>query len=181
MLSCSLNSFILYASLTIALYALSWTVYTTTLHPLASIPGPWLAKVSRLWIVVNTLRGDMDQTQRYLHSRYGRLVRIAPNEIACAEPDAIKNIYRLRDPLKKTDFYPVWGNKTFSKYPDNFSVTDERLHSDRRRIVNNVYAMSSVLQSEQFIDRCSLLLMDKLGSLADKNEAIDLGEWLQSV
>ena len=78
-----------------------------------------------------TAHGKMEHIQRTLHKRYGPLIRIAPNEIACACPEAIPQIYRLQNPISKTDFYSVWGNKSFSKYPDHFSVTDEKLHAQR--------------------------------------------------
>jgi hypothetical protein len=107
------------------------------------------------------------------------LIRIAPNEVACADPEAIKQIYPTQSPLMKTDFYPVWHNKTFSKYPDHFSATDERSHTERRRIVNHVYSLSNVLKSEEYIDKCSMLFAEKIGEYADQGLVLDLGEWLQ--
>lgn len=48
----------------LVLYSLGWIIYARTLHPLAKIPGPWLASVSRLWYMIQIYRGDMDKTQR---------------------------------------------------------------------------------------------------------------------
>ena len=160
-------------------YWLLWIIYARWFHPLRNVPGPWLASVSRLWILYVTWRGDMDHVQRELHQKYGSLIRVAPNECICSDPDAIKKIYRAKNPLTKTDFYPPWGNGAISKHPDSFSVTDERLHVERRRIVNHVYSLSNVLQSEQYIDECSTLFIKRLGSLADSGTTLDLGEWLQ--
>lgn len=174
----STSPFILLSCLLLAYYLL-WIVYALTLHPLASIPGPFLASISRLWIVYHLLRGDMEHVQRSLHAKHGPLIRIAPNEIACASPDAIKKVYRNQDPLQKSDFYPVWGNSVFSKYPDNFSGVDEKLHGERRRIVNAVYSLSNVLKSEKFIDACSELFVLRMGEFADGGVVVDLGEWLQ--
>jgi hypothetical protein len=81
--------------------------------------------------------------------------------------------------LKKASFYTIWQNKTFSKYPDNFSNTNERLHSERRRIVNNVYSMSTILSLEPYIDTCSALFMKRMGEFSDSSAVIDLGDWLQ--
>ncbi|KAK5044698.1 hypothetical protein LTR84_010590 [Exophiala bonariae] len=163
----------------VLIYLAAWIFYARTLHPLAKIPGPFWASVTRGWIVWRTYQGDMDHTQRALHQKYGYLVRIAPNEIACAYPNAIKQIYRMQNSPKKTDFYPPWGNKTFSKYPDHFSNTDEKLHAERRRIVNQVYTLSNVLQSEMYIDKCSALFIQRLGEYVDAGKIIDLGDWLQ--
>ena len=85
-------------------YLAGWIFYARTLHPLAKIPGPFWASVTRGWTVWRTYRGDMDHTQRALHQKYGYLVRIAPDEIACAYPDAIKQIYRMQNSPRKPDF-----------------------------------------------------------------------------
>jgi hypothetical protein len=120
--------------------------------------------VHHLW------RRDMDVVQRGLHQRYGPLVRIAPDEIACSDPEAIRKIYPTSKPLAKPHgFYSVWQNKSFSKYPDNFSNTDEKLHSERRRIVNNVYSMSTILSLEPYIDDCSKFFVQRMGKFADSH------------
>lgn len=163
----------------LTLWLLSWIIYCRTLHPLAKIPGPFLASVSRLWLWNTVQSGQMHHVQKALHEKYGKLVRIAPNELACSDTSAIKDIYRNQNPLEKSDFYSVWTSTSFGKYKDNFSVTNEREHAARRRIVNHVYSMSNVLKSEPYIDRCSALFMQKLTSFSDRDQPIDLGQWLQ--
>lgn len=161
-------------------YELCWIVYCRTIHPLAHIPGPFLASVSRLWIWICVGQGKLEQIETDLHRKHGHLVRIAPNEVSCTDPDAVKGLYRNRDPLEKTDFYTTWTNSAFdTKHRDNFSGVNEKEHSERRRIVNHVYSMSNVLRSEDFIDNCSRLFMQRLGEFADRSEIIDLGKWLQ--
>jgi hypothetical protein len=176
----SYTALLVYSSLALAGYTLAWIAYSRLLHPLKHIPGPFWASISRLWMVHHLWRGDMDIVQRKLHQRYGPLVRIAPDEIACAAPEAISKIYPTSKPLaKQHGFYSVWQNKSFSKYPDNFSNTDEKLHSERRRIVNNVYSMSTILSLEPYIDDCSRLFVQRMGEFADSGTAVDLGDWLQ--
>lgn len=121
----------------------------------------------------------MEHAQRRLHAKYGPLIRIGPNEVACADPDAIKKIYRIKDALDKTDFYTVWQNTSFSKHPDHFTSIKDKVHSERRRIVSHVYSLSNVLQSEKYIDLCSELFLEKLKENAKKDEPFDLGTWVQ--
>ena len=40
-----------------------------------------------MWQIV---RGNMDKTQRALHAKHGPMIRLAPNEVACSDPEAIK-------------------------------------------------------------------------------------------
>jgi hypothetical protein len=163
----------------IVLYWILWAVYTRILHPLASVPGPFWASLSRVWYMYRIYAGDMHTVQRSLHERYGPIVRIAPNEVSTAEVSAIPKIYKNQQPLTKTDFYSVWGGGTISKQLDTFAQPDEKVHSEYRRIVNPVYTLSNVLKSEAHINKVSALFVKRLGEHADRDEAINLGTWLQ--
>jgi hypothetical protein len=67
----------------------------TVLSPLARIPSPFGASLSRLWMVMHAWKGDMHRQMINLYSKYGKLVRTGPNEIAVSDLGAIKNIYGL--------------------------------------------------------------------------------------
>ena len=45
-------------------------------HPLASIPGPLLCKISKLWLAYKTYGGKQHLYLLELHRRYGDVVRI---------------------------------------------------------------------------------------------------------
>src|SRR5579859_8111734 len=68
-------------------------VYRRFFHPLAKYPGPFLASITRWWMVREVLSGEHDKHIRALHKKYGDIVRIAPNEVAIADPEAMKVIY----------------------------------------------------------------------------------------
>jgi hypothetical protein len=84
---------LVYSQLALVAYALLWVTYARLLYPLKHVPGPFWASVTRLWIVYHVWSGDMDVVQRTLHQQNGVLIRIGPNEIACADPEAIRKIY----------------------------------------------------------------------------------------
>ena len=66
-----------------------------------------------------------------------------------------------------------------AKHNDLFTCRDENVHATRRKIVNNVYSMASVLQYEQFVDCCCDTFMESMGQYVDTGENVDLGDWLQ--
>lgn len=178
--SLSWTGWIVLVAICVSIGELCWIAYCRTLHPLAKIPGPWLASFSRFWIWLEVRKGQLHEREAELHEKYGKLVRIAPNELSCSDTAAVKQLYRTRNPLEKSDFYSNWTNTAFgSKHKDNFSVTNEKEHASRRRIINHVYKLSNVLKSEKYIDQCSQLLMQRLGDFADNETMIDLGQWLQ--
>ncbi|KAI0482569.1 cytochrome P450 oxidoreductase [Xylariaceae sp. FL0804] len=163
----------------LTVYCLGWIVYARTLHPLSKVPGPWLASVSRTWYMYHVARGDMEKEQRRLHAQHGRLIRIAPDELSCADPEAIRTIYRIQGALDKTDFYPPWNSGGFSPHRDMFTETSDKKHGERRRIVNHVYTLGNVLKSEKYIDGCSKVFLQRLGEQVGSDNPFDLGHWLQ--
>lgn len=65
--------------------ALGWIIYARAFHPLAGIPGPWLATWSRLWYMKKIYTENVEIDERALHESLGPLVRIAYDEISCSE------------------------------------------------------------------------------------------------
>jgi benzoate 4-monooxygenase len=60
---------------------------------LLGIPAPFPAQFSNLWLMWQCRHG-----RRYLavddaHKKYGKVVRIQPNHVSIADPDAIQLIY----------------------------------------------------------------------------------------
>ena len=99
-------------------YWFIWSVYSRFFHPLSRYPGPFLASISRAWLVSQGAGARAEETQRELHAKYGNedctmqsrillligqgsIVRIAPNEVAIADPTAIKTIYSISSAFTK--------------------------------------------------------------------------------
>lgn len=59
-----------------------------------------------------------------------------------------------------------------------FTILDDQFHDERRRIVSNLYSMSSILEQEKYIDTCSNLFNQRMGEFAERGEIVDLGEWI---
>lgn len=63
---------------------LLYVVYIRFLSPLAGVPGPFPASLSRLWLAQQSWKGNMHRTTMTLHEKYGPVVRIGPNEVGLA-------------------------------------------------------------------------------------------------
>lgn len=163
---------------TLVFYEVGWIVYCRFFHPFSGIPGPFLASFSRLWIAASVAGGRAEHQQRELHAKYGYLVRIAPNEVAVSDPSAVKIIYNIKSGYTKSDFYPPFA-PNISTHGDHFTQLDEGKHAARRKLVNSVYSMSTILESEQYIDTCSDMFFEKMAQIAERGNAFDLGEWTQ--
>ncbi|KAL4746079.1 hypothetical protein BDW72DRAFT_185667 [Aspergillus terricola var. indicus] len=147
---------------------------------LRGIPGPALAKCTRLWKLHSVWKGDHHLTEINLHRQHGPLVRIGPRHVSVADPKAIPVIYGLNKGFTKSGFYPIqcisWNKKPQMNL---FSTRDEQFHRDQKRPVANAYSMTSLLELETAVDSCTTLFLSRLRDFADKKRPVDLGTWLQ--
>ncbi|XPS73243.1 hypothetical protein M3J09_005393 [Ascochyta lentis] len=149
--------------------------YTFLTDPLRKIPGPLAARFSRLWMVQRSRSGNMHTTMIALHSKHGKLVRTAPNEVSISDPAAIKTIYGAGSKFRKSDWYSVWqGHRTF----DLFGERDEKIHGKQRRLVSNIYSLDQLKKMEPYVDSTLTLFLERLGDVGSKG-AVDMGTWAQ--
>ena len=60
---------------------------------LRDIPAPFPAAFSNLWLFWYCRHGLRSVTVHEAHKKYGTLVRIQPNHVSVADPDAVPIIY----------------------------------------------------------------------------------------
>ncbi|GAB1193438.1 hypothetical protein APSETT444_002654 [Aspergillus pseudonomiae] len=168
----------------IVTYWAVWIIYTRWFHPLAKFPGPFWASITRVWTLLHVLPGNAEKRQMKLHAKYGPVVRIAPNELVTSDPDAIQTLYGTKSLTTKTTLgyaraqsYAEQKLIRAARFPDHFSSEGGKQHGERRRIVSHVYTMTSILQSEKYIEKCIDIWLEKLGEMADSKKSFDLWIW----
>jgi hypothetical protein len=98
----SSSSLILVTTMVVGVCAvLGIIIYRLVFHPLAGIPGPFLARCSTVWQNYHYLRGSWHDDIRILHEKYGPVVRISHYEVSFVDADALKRIYGHQNPCKK--------------------------------------------------------------------------------
>lgn len=75
----------------IVLVSIIWFVRSR--HPLAPVPGPFWARWTSLWLVYHCRKGHIHRKMVEVHKKYGKLVRIGPNEVSTADIDSLRIIY----------------------------------------------------------------------------------------
>lgn len=73
--------------------AVLYYIYDFVRDPLRDVPGPLLARFSRLWYFIEVYKGSFELANVELHKKYGPIVRIAPHEYSIDDVDAAKTIY----------------------------------------------------------------------------------------
>lgn len=90
----SIADFILTPYAIPAVLVLFWLVpYLTSNTEIRDVPGPFFAKFSNLWLLVQCRRGHRYLSVDDAHKKYGKLVRIQPDHVSIADDKAITEIY----------------------------------------------------------------------------------------
>ncbi|KAK0623674.1 cytochrome P450 4A10 [Immersiella caudata] len=148
------------------------TIYRTFSHPLAPIPGPFLAKFSSAWLHYHTYKGDECSTIRRLHALYGPVIRIAPNEIDIADGKAIAEIYHTKasDILKAAHYrkFDVDGHATI------FSTIESEHRLVRFKAVASLFATASINESRHVIKECASKFVSRLRADASCSREVDI-------
>jgi cytochrome P450 len=172
------------------LAAIIYIAYQRLFSPLARIPGPFSASLSKWWIVKHTRNGDMHREMIRLHEIHGPLVRTGPNEVSVADPAAFKRIYgscpsrRPRQHLltspgagskfRKSGWYgAIQGHRKF----DLFAEQDESIHGAQRRLVSRVYSLDNLKSLEPYVNETISHFVGKMHDL--QGSRVDMGKWMQ--
>ncbi|KAJ7065627.1 high nitrogen upregulated cytochrome P450 monooxygenase 2 [Mycena amicta] len=146
-------------------------------HPLAHIPGPMMAKVSKLWAVKLVLSGNKARVLKELHDKLGDFVRIGPNEISIVNADAIPSVFGTGG-FQKGSFYEPWSDATLPSK----SLLNLRgdAHANRRRIWNRGMSSESLREFEGILaNRLEQLLerLDEISKTDGTKGEVDMAKW----
>ncbi|OQE74581.1 hypothetical protein PENNAL_c0079G06477, partial [Penicillium nalgiovense] len=152
-------------------------LYSVWKSPNRSVPGPWLARYTRLWYFYRVYSGNFHHENIQLHNHYhSRVVRVAPNMYSISQPD--KAVYGIGVNVRKSDWYDGWKHPS----PDRWSLFPERnikRHAETRRKFQNIYSLSSLVSYEKYVDDCGDIFTERLVEIAASGQDIDLGYWLR--
>lgn len=100
----------------------SYYLWTYLSSPLKSFPSAhWSTSFSNLWRLISVWGRNAQWTHIRLHEKYGSAVRMGPNIVSVSDPNALKEVFRSRNPWKKV-------NTRYATLT-NPSKCDHRLHS----------------------------------------------------
>ncbi|KAH6658877.1 cytochrome P450 family protein [Truncatella angustata] len=153
---------------------ISIVLFIRSRNPLSSVPGPFWAKWSNLWLVYHCRKGHIHRKMIEVHKKYGTLVRVGPNEVSTADIESLKTIYGAGNDFRKSDWYSVWQG---SRKWDLFSERNEDIHRSQRRLVSHIYSLSSMKKLEPYVDNAITFFLTKLSTM--EGQRIDVNKWVR--
>jgi cytochrome P450 len=149
--------------------------YNLFFHPLRSYPGSVLDRATRLNYVYLLRKATLHEHILEMHNRYGTIVRIAPDELSIIDPQAWKDLYRIRpgnQPPKDPTFY-----NTSKKLPPTILNTDDHQHGILRRALNPGFSDKSLRAQEPMILHYVDLLVQRLAEVSKSGRPANMTEW----
>ncbi|CAE6422982.1 unnamed protein product [Rhizoctonia solani] len=106
--------------------------------------GPWPASFTNAWLSGVVKSGKSGEALLELHKKYGPFVRIGPNHISIADPDALEVVYKHGNGLLKSDYYEMFKLQEY----DLFSIQDKSDHATMRRRMAHIFSPQTILSYE---------------------------------
>ncbi|KIY71180.1 cytochrome P450 [Cylindrobasidium torrendii FP15055 ss-10] len=147
--------------LSIVLYRLS------SAHPLSSVPGPYINKISKFYGSWVSASGKRHILQTALHEQYGSIVRTGPNEVSVLDVAGAKEALRL----PRSRFYTQRSVHGLVNLAGS-------AHTPRRRRWERGMNAESLAEYDESLMVTTQKLLGYLNK--SSGEAVDLCEWLNS-
>ncbi|KAK3616236.1 hypothetical protein LTR22_027138 [Elasticomyces elasticus] len=164
----------LYALLGIVLILLFKPIIDVLRSPVRHIPGPLLARFTRLWYFLHVKNGHFHAENLELHRKYGKVVRYAPGRYSIGDTDALKTIYTSGQGFNKSGWYAAFSP---SRAAAIFTERDNKIHAGIRRKFQHTYSMSHMVSYEAFADSCTNIFRQRLTEHAEAYKPIDMAWW----
>ncbi|OHW94723.1 cytochrome p450 [Colletotrichum incanum] len=129
------------------LLVLALVVYRVRFHPLSTIPGPWFAAASPLFLYTICYFGIEGRVMRRYHEKYNtKVLRVGPNSVSISDSSAIREIYISGGGFLKDDRY-----KNFNLGPTEtiFSTLDVAYRDVRAKAVAPLFSPAQI-RSESY-------------------------------
>ncbi|KAJ6092466.1 hypothetical protein N7467_004435, partial [Penicillium canescens] len=162
---------------------LFWTaksIYNLFFHPLASYPGPWLSRTSRLHYVYHQLNGTLPYKTLDWHDKYGEVVRVAPDELSYNSARAYQEIHSWRNRDFRSGFEkdPTWYSQSMNTVPVIVTARNED-HGRLRGIMAHAFSDRALARQEPLITSYVDILIQQLHE-NQTQKSVDLVPWLTS-
>jgi cytochrome P450 len=175
-------------------------IYRLTFHPLAGVPGPFLAKITGWYPAYHAAKGSRHLDQLRCHELYGEflqpdfnercscilitlspgpMVRWGPNYVSFNTTTAVQTIYgnSRKNNLRKADMYNFFDDPGQS--PSTFNTLEKGPQSRKRRILSHAFSPQALDGAEEVIVRNTDLWCEILGDgdSSDWTEARDMTQY----
>ncbi|KAF7922011.1 uncharacterized protein EAE98_008222 [Botrytis deweyae] len=163
-----------------ALILASFTLYSVQLvvrrlyfHPLAKIPGPFLARTTYWYEFYQDiiLGGIYVKNYAALHEKYGPVIRASPDRVHVSDPDFFHEVYSSGSKyMKDPAFFQAAGG-----IPEALpAIVDVEYHRRRRKLINDLFSAKSMEALSHLVLKVVQNALSKAHEHHDQNKVLDI-------
>lgn len=158
-------------------YAVTRAIYLLYFHPASKFPGPKIAAISNALFAYYWLRGRWPWAVEKMLKDYGEVVRVAPNEIVFATPQAAIDIY---NPAVKS--HETWVKTDLMDFgAGDMGFIWEEDPAKRREVAKKIlpaFSTKAIKAKEPTVQMYIDSFVDKMKQFGDASNGVDLNKWL---
>lgn len=145
-------------------------IYRAHVHPLRSIPGPWISSATSAWIRWQRWNGRLSFEADKLMTKYGPIVRISPDLVILNDAEAVERIFVRKDldtSPKSIRALRVGGHDWTVTYPQH-PIARQRRHP----VMISTTTKHLKLRHQAFVTHIENMVRDLANSDGEKSEDI---------
>ncbi|KAK1675048.1 cytochrome P450 [Colletotrichum godetiae] len=155
-------------------------IYNVLFHPLARVPGPFLAKFNDFWHAYQLYTDMRHEKLCKLHDQYGPVLRLGPNTVSVNTTEGFQKVYSATSPIDKSPFYQSFTpgfQSSFSSmgaaYKEKKSIlsqafSQKKLDAMEPAFMEHIWKLCKVMKSQSEVnldDTLSALTVDILSDV----------------
>jgi hypothetical protein len=153
------------------LLLLSIIIHRVHFHHLSRIPGPFLAKLTPLWLYYHSYIGDECTTIHFLHAKYGPVLQVGPNDIDISDGDSINTIYVEKGGFLKSECYV---NFDIDGHHSIFSALDPAHRAPRAKAVVTMFSTASLRSGNEVLYGCVNQFVARMKRESETGKAVNV-------
>ncbi|KAI1318870.1 cytochrome P450 [Xylariaceae sp. FL0255] len=155
------------------IYFTSIAIYRLYLSPIAHIPGPKLAALTRWYEGYYDVwqNGQYTFKIKELHKKYGPIIRISPVELHVNDSVFFEQLYRQDGHWDKYG----WMTKAFAADGATILTVDHALHRARRQPLAPYFSKARITAHQDMIRKHMGKLTDRLADASGEKKVVNLG------
>ena len=148
----------------------SLIAYRAIFHPLNKFPGPFGARISRLWLSAHLKDGDLYRKVHRMHEQYGDFVRVGSSDLSITNPKAISAIYGQGSKCTKSDYYDLTKPMVSLQ-----TLRVKALHDQRRRTWSPAFSDKALRGYEERTAKYGSQLLSRIQAF--DGQPVNVSRW----
>ena len=146
-------------------------IYDRHFHPLSAYPGPFLWTLYRWPFAVSLIKGSLAHDLKHHHDTYGKIVRVAPNELSLIEAQAWQDIYGYHRGGLEFEKNRIWAQPAPNGVRSILSA-NQADHTRMRRLLSPAFSVKALREANQLATVHVDTLIQRLHAQCNKKAAV---------